>query len=311
MTDAEHLPDAALAFPGTVPEVLVPASARDPDAVLAVPADTSFEVALDDEVNPGAPVYVDVTAPAGQRLPVLPDFLRGIEGMKRGAGRAGGRAWHSGRYHGLRSPVYLLAGLWWALVGVVRVTGRQLRWWWLLEQHHLRTQAVISGDSREWMRLHKEAKETRRIRGYVLAGEVIALVAAGVAMWLLAPGGDGCRSGACWWCSWPEPGGPPASRSSPRPPSRPGSASCPPTSCCAPTTRRGSATGTSRTSGSRSGPRWPATVRARGSWSTCPTALAWTTPSRPRRRLRAAWTSPSRRCSSGVTRPATADTRCG
>jgi len=198
MTDpgSEHLPDAALAFPGTVPEVLVPASARDPDAVLAVPADTSFEVALDDDGPPAAPVYVDMTTPAGERLPVLPDFLRGAEGMKRGARRAGGRAWHSGRYHGLRSPVYLLAALWWALVGVVRVIGRQLHWWWVLEQHHLRHQAAASGDSREWMKLHKEAKETRRIRGYILAGEVIGLVAAGVAMWLFTP----------WW-AWALAGG--------------------------------------------------------------------------------------------------------
>ena len=69
----------------------------DPDAALAIPdpvlppveaSDVSYEIALDGEPGPAAAVYVDAT-PAGQRLPVLPDFLRGAEGMRRGARRAG------------------------------------------------------------------------------------------------------------------------------------------------------------------------------------------------------------------------------
>ena len=42
------------------------------------------------------------------------------------------------------------------------------------ESHGLRSQAATAGDSREWMRLHKEAREVRKVRGLVLAAELAA-----------------------------------------------------------------------------------------------------------------------------------------
>ena len=168
-----------------------------PDADLAIPgehlpaaSDTSYEIELDhQELVPARPVYVDPVPAEGVRLPVLPDALRGLEGMKRAGRRAGGRAGHAAAYHGLRSPVYLASALVWALVGVFRVIGRQLHWWWVLEQHGLRSAAAANGDSREWMRLHKEAKDTRATRGRILAAEAVVLVLAGVLLWRYAP----------WW----------------------------------------------------------------------------------------------------------------
>lgn len=68
--------------------------------------------------------------------------------------------------------------MWWAVVGVFRVVARQVHWWWLLEQHDLRSLAVVEGDSREWTKLHREAKDTRKVRGIILGGEVIALTVA-------------------------------------------------------------------------------------------------------------------------------------
>ncbi len=57
--------------------------------------------------------------PAPSRLPVLPDHLRGLDGMRRAALRTGGRAWHGARYHGIRARLYLAKAAAWAVVGVL------------------------------------------------------------------------------------------------------------------------------------------------------------------------------------------------
>ena len=53
--------------------------------------------------------------------------------------------------------------------------GRAIRWWWVTEQTRLRSLAVISGDSREWRNLHKDAKNSRRDRGLVLLAAAFAV----------------------------------------------------------------------------------------------------------------------------------------
>jgi DNA segregation ATPase FtsK/SpoIIIE, S-DNA-T family len=75
----------------------------------------------------GAAVYVDFTAP-GERKPILPPWLRGRDAMRHHAIRAGGYAWHSARYHGLRSPVYISLTLFWAAAGVLALAVRWVRW---------------------------------------------------------------------------------------------------------------------------------------------------------------------------------------
>ena len=42
---------------------VVPLHPAAPDAVLAVPADTSYEIELDDRPAPGPAVYADITSP--------------------------------------------------------------------------------------------------------------------------------------------------------------------------------------------------------------------------------------------------------
>jgi S-DNA-T family DNA segregation ATPase FtsK/SpoIIIE len=155
---------------------------RDPHAQIELrpptpaSADTSYEVELDDAPEAGPPAVVDITAPVIELRPVIPAHLSTLPGITAAARRHAGRHWHRARYHGLRSPVYLLTALHWAVVGVFRVIGKQLHWWWVLEQHALRSQAAATGDSREWMKLHKEAREVRKVRGIALAAELAALV---------------------------------------------------------------------------------------------------------------------------------------
>src|SRR5205814_10547548 len=76
-------------------------------------------------------------------------------------------------------------------VGLARVVGRQLRWWWLLEQHPLRQDAARRGDVDAWLKLHHEAKSTRAWRGSVLAVELVAVLAAAAVLRYVAP----------WWVS--------------------------------------------------------------------------------------------------------------
>jgi DNA segregation ATPase FtsK/SpoIIIE, S-DNA-T family len=160
-------------------EVAIP----QPPELLAVPADTSYEIELDDRPAPGPPVYADITTPAGERLPVIPPHLRTVAGVRAAARHHAGRQAHRAAYHSIRSPRYLLLALFWAVVGVFRLIGRQLHWWWLLEQHGLRSQAAADGDSREWSKLHKTAQETRKVRGIVLGIEVAGV---GIAIAVLA-----------------------------------------------------------------------------------------------------------------------------
>lgn len=163
-TEPDRPPDEAASTEVAVPEPL--------------PAirDVSYEIELDEPPEPGPPALVDTPAAVIELRPVIPEHLHSLPGIRAAVARSADRHWHRARYHGLRSPAYLATAVMWAVVGVFRVIGRQLHWWWVLEQQSLRSQAAASGDSREWMRLHKEAKETRKIRGIILAAELAGLV---------------------------------------------------------------------------------------------------------------------------------------
>jgi hypothetical protein len=152
--------------------------------------DIHYEHDLDEVPTPGAPVSVDV-APAAREewLPVIPASLQGWEAIRGTLAHHGGRYWHKTRFHGFRAPAYLLTACLWAVVGAVRILGRVIRWWHVTEQLGLRSGAAAAGDSREWMKLHKEAKETRRVRGIILLILTGAVLVAGVLLWVYAP----------WW----------------------------------------------------------------------------------------------------------------
>lgn len=137
-----------------------------------------------------APVYVDVvTKPDSDRRPVIPAGLQRAN-LRATAILYGGNAAHRLKYHGFRLPlVYIPLALFWASVGVFELIGRQLRWWWLLEQHTLRQDAANSNDPTTWVKLHTEAKATRAWRGGVLGAELVALLVVVLLLRYLAP----------WW----------------------------------------------------------------------------------------------------------------
>ncbi|MEV5557140.1 hypothetical protein AB0L44_26070 [Nonomuraea wenchangensis] len=157
-----------------------PASARRSAA-----RDTSYEIELDD-VPPAdaAPVPVDLpdtaapaAPPAESRRPIIPTGLHRAN-LPATVRTTLGRWAHIAAFHAVRAPWYLLQVAWWALVGLFRLAGRQLRWWWVNEQYALLQQAATDNDPAMWLKLHREGKATRRWRGVVLFLQAIALAIA-------------------------------------------------------------------------------------------------------------------------------------
>src|SRR5262249_18622595 len=136
--------------------------------------DIHYEVALDPEPPREAPLVGETVADTpDDRLPVRPDYLR-PEKIRHHARQLSYR----GAVHATRSPEYALKMAFYAPVGAVKIAGRLIRWWHLTEQTMLRSEAAAAGDSREWRSLHKEGKQTRKIRGIFLAVCAAVLLAA-------------------------------------------------------------------------------------------------------------------------------------
>lgn len=139
---------------------------------------THFEVDLDPEPAPThAPIYVDVVSKQDERRPIIPAQWM-PQNLPRTVRYHAGRNAHRATYHLLRSPKYLFWTVVWGVWGVFRLVGRQIHWWWLLEQHPIRQNAATQNDAFTWGKLHKEAKATRLFRGWVLVAELLALVIA-------------------------------------------------------------------------------------------------------------------------------------
>src|ERR1022692_1265872 len=119
--DGEH-DDAE---PGAEVVPLHPAAPQDadPDLLPAVPADAGTELGN----APARAIYADITSSEGERRQIIPARLR-RENVRATAASQAGLFWHRVRYQALRSPLYLVAVLVWAVVGAVRLAGRQARW---------------------------------------------------------------------------------------------------------------------------------------------------------------------------------------
>ena len=150
------------------------------DAVEAGGAESHFEVAFDEEPTPSVPV-LPVPLPPVQtrshgRTPIIPSDWSGLANIKATLRHHAGLTAYRAGFHAVRSPRYGVLAAFWATVGVFRLIGRQLRWWWVTEQYGLRQRAANDGDPMMWLRLHREVKHTRSLRGAVLAAEAVTVV---------------------------------------------------------------------------------------------------------------------------------------
>ena len=154
-----------------------PAGEPDPER-LPVPADVSYEVAIDAEPDL-SPVLVDPVPAEGVLLPVIPANLQTLEGVKAELVRHAGRQLHRVKYHGVRSPKYLYLTAVWAVAGTVVLVYRWLHWWLMPVPASVHADAVAEGH-RAWkgvFKTHTETTKRRAIISAVIAAPVLAALA--------------------------------------------------------------------------------------------------------------------------------------
>ena len=165
----------------------------------AKPSDTSYEHELDDDPEERVKVHepggIPLPKVGGDRLPVIPEHLSTpAKARKHLAGKLAD-GWYEARFHALRSPLYLVKAVGWALWGVLVIAERLRRWWWVTEQSPLRSLTVVEGDTARWLSLHNHARKVRGERGAILGTGVfgvllaVVLLAAFAPWWLLAAAG--------------------------------------------------------------------------------------------------------------------------
>ncbi|MEO3781555.1 cell division protein FtsK, partial [Micromonospora sp. B11E3] len=151
--------------------------------------DTHFDVTLDEMPQRGGMLVDPPPVASSGRRPILPSGWSTWPNIKHSIRQAAELAAYRAGFHTVRAPWYAAQATFWATVGAFRLTGRQLRWWWVSEQTGLRQAAADAGDAQTWHKLHREVKATRAWRGLVLTAEALTLAIGGPIVWATAP----------WW----------------------------------------------------------------------------------------------------------------
>jgi DNA segregation ATPase FtsK/SpoIIIE, S-DNA-T family len=169
----------------TLPEAYEPPVDSRPEGQF----ETHLDVALDEEQPaPRQAVFVDAVVKQDTRLPIIPASLRGRDNLKSTAKYHAGRTGHRIGYHAVRAvPVYLPKASFWAVIGVFRLAGRVLRWWWDPEMSGLLSEAAGQGDLQHGPHIAAQLADRRKTRGYFLLAALLGLLIGGAAVWLLAP----------------------------------------------------------------------------------------------------------------------------
>ncbi|WP_433388425.1 cell division protein FtsK [Micromonospora sp. KLBMP9576] len=151
--------------------------------------DTHFDMPLDETPQTGGMPVDPPAAGASGRRPIIPAGWSGWRNIRHSVRELAEVTAYRVGFHAVRAPWYATQAAFWSTVGVFRLTGRQLRWWWVSEQTGLRQAAADAGDAQTWHKLHREVKATRAWRALVLTAEALTLGIGGPIAWTLAP----------WW----------------------------------------------------------------------------------------------------------------
>lgn len=153
---------------------------------------THLDIPLDDEGAPvpREPVFVDVVAKTHEVKPIIPANFRSREGfvswVRYQAGLLGTRI----AFHAVRLPfIYLPLALFWSVIGLFRLVGRQISWWWHPELSTLAREAARAGDVHAGASVVDRLAARRRVRGLFMLAELVAVVLGGMLLWLIGP----------WW----------------------------------------------------------------------------------------------------------------
>jgi S-DNA-T family DNA segregation ATPase FtsK/SpoIIIE len=152
--------------------------------------DTHLDIALDDE-EPAAdrkPVFVDVVARTHEMVPIIPANLRSWEGVKNTVGRHLRLTAHRAGVHAVRLPfLYLPLALFWSVIGLFKLLGRVLRWWWDPEMSSLLSEAASNADLQHGPHIAAQLGDRRKTRGYFLLAALLVLIPGVLAGWMLVP----------------------------------------------------------------------------------------------------------------------------
>jgi len=123
----------------------------------------------------------------GEWRPIIPPSMRTRADVAKVLRFQYKRARHHVLWHLVRAPWRLVLTVLWAAVGTARLSYALTGWWWVAEQTYLRHEAVAANEPREWLTLHKHARETRLVRGGAIAAGAGAAVLAGAVVTVHVP----------------------------------------------------------------------------------------------------------------------------
>jgi len=151
-------------------------------------SDTHFEFVLDDAPQHGGTLVDPPPARPDGHRDIVPSNWSNWPNIKTSLRNAARLTGYRAGFHGLRAPWYTAQALFWAVVGVFRLAGRHITWWWVAEQYGLRQAAADSNDPAMWLKLHREVKATRMWRGLVLIAELLTAAIGAPILYAMAPG---------------------------------------------------------------------------------------------------------------------------
>ncbi len=150
-------------------------------------AESHVDVPLDETASPGGMPVAPPPANRSGRRPIVAANWSTWPNIKHSLRQAAELTAYRAGFHAIRSPWYTALATAWATVGAFRLTGRQLKWWWVSEQYGLRQSAADANDPAMWLKLHREVKATRAWRGLVLLAELGGVTIGGPILWATAP----------------------------------------------------------------------------------------------------------------------------
>ncbi|WP_020522839.1 ATP-binding protein [Catelliglobosispora koreensis] len=120
--------------------------------------------------------WADLATAPGKRAPILPAWLTDKRQRRATLRAITANVWYWLRFHGVRSPKYLLKTGWYALTGFGRSAGKVLKWASAEEGNFaLRQHAADTNDAYTWQALNRTRAKESRARWWAVAAVTLLL----------------------------------------------------------------------------------------------------------------------------------------
>ncbi len=147
----------------------------DPDKPDRNAAEVAYDLELDEPATPGPTVLVDEVATEPTRLPILPAGWQDSASIRASVRHHAELAAHRAGYHSWRLPlVYLPQAGWYSIIGLGKLIGRSVRWWWHPELSEALQIGVATSDLDGALRAEARLSAKRLWRGIVVGTGAVA-----------------------------------------------------------------------------------------------------------------------------------------